>query len=60
MSRTVDTKVGFNAATGQFTDLIAEGIIDPVKVTRMALKNSSSVARLFLTLDAVVVNGEAS
>lgn len=60
MCRTVDTKVGFNAATGQFTDLIAEGIIDPVKVTRMALKNSSSVARLFLTLDAVVVNGEAS
>jgi chaperonin GroEL len=60
MSRNLDKNVGFNAAAGQFTDLIAEGIIDPVKVTRMALKNSSSVARLFLTLDAVVINGEAS
>jgi chaperonin GroEL len=48
---------GYDAAAGKFTNLVAAGIIDPVKVTRMALKNSSSVAKLFLTLDAVLING---
>jgi chaperonin GroEL len=49
---------GYNAATGQFTSLIDEGIIDPVKVTRTALKNAASVASTFINLDAVVFEEE--
>jgi chaperonin GroEL len=45
---------GYNAATGEHCDLFAAGVIDPVKVTRTALKNAASVAVTFLTLDAVV------
>ena len=41
--------VGFNALTGQYVDMIADGVIDPVKVTRLALLNASSVASLILT-----------
>jgi chaperonin GroEL len=46
--------VGYNAATGAFEDLIKAGVIDPVKVTRTALKNAVSVATTFLSLDAVI------
>jgi chaperonin GroEL len=45
---------GFNAATGTFGDLVAEGVIDPVKVVRSALQNASSVAGLMLTTEALV------
>jgi chaperonin GroEL len=45
---------GYNAATGEYVDLITAGVIDPVKVTRTALKNAASVATTFLTLDAVI------
>ena len=48
------TALGYNAATGEFIELIEAGVIDPVKVTRTALKNATSVATTFLTLDAVV------
>jgi chaperonin GroEL len=47
---------GFNAATGEFVDMIDSGVIDPVKVTRSALQNASSVASLILTTEAVVAN----
>lgn len=47
---------GFDAATGEFKDLISVGIIDPVKVTRLALENSASAAAMFLTTDTVVVD----
>lgn len=47
---------GFNAATGEWVDMIAAGIIDPVKVTRSALQNAASVASLILTTEAVVAN----
>jgi chaperonin GroEL len=47
---------GFNAAVGEYQDLLATGIIDPTKVIRCALENSSSVARTFLTSDVVVVD----
>jgi chaperonin GroEL len=60
MSKNVNSNFGYDASSGEFVDLVAAGIIDPVKVTKMALKNSSSVARLFLTLDAVLVNGETA
>ena len=46
---------GFNAATGEYVDLVAAGVVDPVKVTRSALKNAVSVATTFLSLDAVIV-----
>lgn len=48
-------KTGFNAATGKYEDLVVEGVIDPVKVTRTALENAVSVTLTFLSLDAVVV-----
>ena len=47
---------GLNAATGVYEDLIAAGIIDPVKVTRSALQNAASIAGLFLTTEAVVAD----
>ncbi|CAB4894112.1 MAG: chaperonin GroEL [Actinobacteria bacterium] len=45
---------GLNAATGEYGDLVAQGIIDPAKVTRSALQNAASIAGLFLTTEAVV------
>jgi chaperonin GroEL len=53
-----NTNLGYNAATGEFMDLIDAGVIDPVKVTRTALKNATSVATTFLSLDAVVFDEE--
>ncbi|GHJ34531.1 chaperonin GroEL [Streptomyces sp. TS71-3] len=47
---------GLNAATGEYVDLVAEGIIDPAKVTRSALQNAASIAGLFLTTEAVVAD----
>ena len=49
-------KFGYNAATGQYEDLMASGIIDPTKVVRCCLEHASSVAKTFLTSDAVVVD----
>src|SRR5450432_3697087 len=45
---------GFNAATGQYEDLLAAGVIDPTKVSRFALQNAASVASLMLTTEAMV------
>ncbi|MFE7751610.1 chaperonin GroEL [Streptomyces sp. NPDC057428] len=47
---------GLNAATGEYVDMIAEGIIDPAKVTRSALQNAASIAALFLTTEAVIAD----
>ncbi|WP_313095404.1 chaperonin GroEL [Corynebacterium variabile] len=47
---------GLNAATGEYVDLLAGGIADPVKVTRSALQNAASIASLFLTTEAVVAD----
>ncbi|MEV0530431.1 chaperonin GroEL [Kitasatospora sp. NPDC050463] len=47
---------GLNAATNTYVDLIAEGIIDPAKVTRSALQNAASIAALFLTTEAVIAD----
>ncbi|MGO4603487.1 chaperonin GroEL [Terrabacter sp. 2YAF2] len=47
---------GLNAATGEYGDLLAAGIIDPVKVTRSALQNAASIAALFLTTEAVIAD----
>jgi chaperonin GroEL len=45
---------GFNAATGEYTDLVADGVIDPAKVTRSTLQNAASIAALLLTTEALV------
>ncbi|MCT1886169.1 chaperonin GroEL [Dietzia cinnamea] len=47
---------GLNAATGEYQDLLAAGVNDPVKVTRSALQNAASIAALFLTTEAVVAD----
>ncbi|TQL70239.1 chaperonin GroEL [Nocardioides albertanoniae] len=47
---------GFNAATGEYGDLIAQGVIDPVKVTRSALINATSIASMLLTTETLVVD----
>jgi chaperonin GroEL len=46
---------GFNAATGEYGDLVAQGVLDPVKVTRSALVNASSIAGMLLTTETLVV-----
>ena len=46
---------GLDASTGEYVDLIAAGVIDPVKVTRSALENAASIAGMLLTTDALVV-----
>ena len=47
---------GFNAATGEYEDLLASGILDPTKVVRTALQNAASIAGLLLTTDAAVID----
>ena len=54
--RSLPAGTGLNAATGEYEDLMAAGIADPVKVTRSALQNAACIAGLFLTTEAVVAN----
>jgi len=49
-----DANLGFNAATDEYTDMIAAGILDPAKVTRTALQNAASISALMLTTEALV------
>ncbi|MFE0687421.1 chaperonin GroEL [Streptomyces sp. JH002] len=51
----LDKGEGFNAATGEYGDLVKAGVIDPVKVTRSALENAASIASLLLTTETLVV-----
>jgi len=53
-----DTNFGFNAQSGEFTDLVEAGIIDPTKVVRVALQNAASIAGLLLTTEAMVAEQE--
>jgi chaperonin GroEL len=50
---------GFNAETGEYGDLLADGVIDPVKVTRSALQNAASIAGMLLTTEVLVVDKPA-
>lgn len=54
--KNAEVGTGFNAATGEWVNMIDKGIIDPVKVSRSALQNAASVASLILTTEAVVAN----
>jgi chaperonin GroEL len=53
--RSLEPGFGLNAATGEYVDMFKAGIIDPAKVTRSALQNAASIAALFLTTEAVIV-----
>ena len=57
--RNLEGSVGLNAATGEYEDLVAAGIIDAAKVTRSALQNAASIAALFLTTEAVIADAPA-
>ena len=50
---------GLNAATGEYVDMVAEGIVEPAKVTRSALQNAASIAALFLTTEVVIAERPA-
>ncbi len=54
LSETQNPRLGFNAATGEFVDMVEAGIVDPAKVTRSALQNAASIGSLILTTEAVV------
>jgi chaperonin GroEL len=54
--RGLESGHGLNAATGEYVDMVAAGIIDPAKVTRSALQNAASIAALFLTTEVVVAD----
>ena len=51
----LESGMGLNAATGEYEDLVKAGVIDPVKVTRSALRNAASIASMVLTTDTLVV-----
>ena len=51
--------VGYNAATGEYGDLVAQGVLDPVKVTRSALANAASIAAMLLTTETLIVEKPA-
>ena len=48
-----------NAATGEYGDLVAQGIVDPVKVTRSAVRNAASIAGMLLTTETIVTDKPA-
>jgi chaperonin GroEL len=48
--------MGYNAASGEFVDMIKSGIVDPTKVVRSALENAASAAMMFLTTEAVIAD----
>jgi chaperonin GroEL len=54
--KNLSTGHGLNAATGEYVDMVATGIVEPAKVTRSALQNAASIAALFLTTEAVVAD----
>ena len=53
-----DGNVGFNARTREYEDLVENGVIDPAKVTRVALQNAASIAGLLLTVETMVTELE--
>ena len=53
-ARDKEATIGFDGRTGQFVDMVAAGIIDPVKVTRCAIQNAASIAGLMLTTETLV------
>lgn len=58
VKKTLEAKgnVGFNASTGEFSDLVKDGIIDPAKVVRVALESAASIASLFITTETIITD----
>lgn len=56
VSKAKDGKTGFNASNGEYVDMFKEGIIDPLKVTRVALQNAVSISSLLLTTEAAITD----
>ena len=54
-----DRNQGLNAASGEYGDLVAQGIVDPVKVTRSAVRNAASIASMLLTTETIVTDKPA-
>ncbi|MFL6090993.1 MAG: chaperonin GroEL [Aeromicrobium sp.] len=54
-----ESSEGYNAATGEYGDLVAQGVLDPVKVTRSALANAASIASMLLTTETIVADKPA-
>jgi chaperonin GroEL len=52
-------RVGLNAATGEYGDLVAQGVVDPVKVTRSAVRNAASIAAMLLTTETIIADKPA-
>jgi len=53
-----DENFGFNADTGEFGDLVKAGVIDPAKVTRLALQNAASIVSLMLTTEVLIADSK--
>ena len=58
MRESKDENFGFNAETGEFGDMVKAGVIDPAKVTRLALQNAASIAALMLTTEVLVADSK--
>ena len=54
--RSLPDEQGFNAATGEYVDLVAAGVLDPVKVTRSALEHAASITAMLLTTETLIVD----
>jgi chaperonin GroEL len=59
VSKVRESGEGYNAATGEYGDLLAQGILDPVKVTRSALANAASITAMLLTTETLVADKPA-
>jgi chaperonin GroEL len=59
VDESTENAFGYNAATREYGDLLAMGVIDPAKVTRLALQNACSIAALILTTDCLIANAPA-
>ena len=56
MDESAERSFGYNAATREYGDMLEMGVIDPAKVTRLALQNAGSIASLVLTTDCMIAN----
>jgi chaperonin GroEL len=56
LGKTDGARVGLNAATGEYGDLVAQGVVDPVKVTRSAVRNAASIASMLLTTETIIAD----
>jgi chaperonin GroEL len=56
LGKTDGARVGLNAATGEYGDLVAQGVVDPVKVTRSAVRNAASISNITATTETLIAD----